>query len=89
MDLYVIKEAQASLEAELPNLKWETADAMALMTHFTGRGPTWVVQLVCLGADLKGRIEMMGAATRGNLVLKLTDEQCGKAEFYARDRGPK
>ena len=52
------------------------------MTHFTGHytGPgEWVVQLVCLDDG-----QMMGTATTGNLIMRLTDELAKKTERRAR-----
>lgn len=75
----VLKEATASLEAALVNLKWEeAADARQVgLIHYTGRGPEWRIELVVLGK------ERMGSAVRGSLILKLTDAQAEIADQHA------
>lgn len=81
--------AQREINALMPTMTWETADAQALMTHFTGRGDGWTVQLVVLGLGANRTEERMGTAAKGDIILKLTDEQCEAAERYARFRaGP-
>lgn len=67
------------IETELPQMKWECASPTAVMAHFTGRGPKWTVQLVCLDNG-----QRMGAATTGGTVMKLTDELAELAERSAR-----
>ncbi len=74
--------ALAKVEAELPNLKWESAKPHDEMTHFTGRG-AWTVQLVVL-VEANGSVRRMGTAFQGGLILKLTDEITKKAEALAR-----
>ncbi len=76
-----MKSLLDELEAELPAMQWTSAghgDKVPAMVHHTGRGPKWVVQLVCLDDG-----QRLGAATAGTTMLKLTDALCLKASEVA------
>ncbi len=74
------------IEAELQVMKWQSANHLNVGTHYTGRGPKWTLQLICLNASSGGL--RMGAATAGSVVMKLTDALAEKAEASARAARP-
>lgn len=83
----MMKEAQASLEQALPQMTWVQVQSEVVLTHFSGTGGDWRVELIVLGhGGTGGRlVERMATATRGSVVLKLTDEQAKAAEQLARN----
>ncbi len=78
-----MKTYLSEIEAELVSMSWESAKPGDAMTHFTGRGEKWTVQLVVLAYDDLSTNRMATGAA-GSVVMKLTDELCIKAEAVAR-----
>ena len=82
------------VERAIRAASWESAAAPEAMAHFTGRGNGWTIQLVTLHQPPRGdrpAASRMGAATKGTVVLKLTDElaelaeRCGRAALASKE----
>ena len=66
-------------QALATQMTW-TQTEVGAMRHWTGRGEKWVIQLVVLPGL---RVQRMGTATAGGVVMKLPDELAALAEEYA------